>query len=743
VLTRKRNLPKMVKRKIGPSIVFPTILISLTFLLMAIGWWTWNDTKTDAYTELANATKLLTSYYDLTFKQRELSLLSVGKRLEEIDHEAKDSIRLHIANQALELYDDLSAMGFADTTGQLLTLTGRDINTQLPNLSEMTETQRSFEESKKSDRLVIGEVYYFNQVNDWIIPIRVPIRNDGELLALNTSAVTYSNLIKNLGSFGFAEYVNIHFINNTYNTTQVYYPLALNQYDSLLHKSSQIYEISKSFDLDKDLSGFEGLSTWIKSKVIGVQSPPGYYDHYVITTMPVQVLVSKFWDRFGFVLLTYFVLIAGAIMANWYLSTTEDKHITELQSERDFSNQIIEKSPALIIGLDPHLHCTYVNPTAQKTLGYAKSESQANTWWHLVLNLEKHAPLPTPISTMDVNELKSYICTIYDHEKNAKTVSWNSVNVQDAKGNLSQILLFGNDQTDKERALRQAKESEKKLQEFSDDLQGMVLERTLELQEANAQLKHTNADLKLALQELKETQDQLIQTEKMASLGILSAGIGHEINNPLNFIKNGAAGLVKILENQPLHDKVTIFEFLNIIDQGVIRASNIVRSLSHFSRTGENMQEPCNIEEIIDHSLTILENRLKYKVTISKSMHHKNRKILGNSGKLHQAILNIITNAEQAIDESGTISITTALEDSYLKLSIADTGKGISSHHMDRIGVPFFTTKEPGEGTGLGLSITYAIIEEHKGSIAVTSKKNKGTTFTIKLPLKADNEQTS
>ncbi len=240
-------------------------------------------------------------------------------------------------------------------------------------------------------------------------------------------------------------------------------------------------------------------------------------------------------------------------------------------------------------------------------------------------------------------------------------------------------------------------------------------------------LSAKNKELKKSYQELQATSQKLIEAEKMASLGVLSAGVAHEINNPLNFIKGG----IEMLAIQ-LQDSKEAQPFVKAVDEGVKRASSIVNSLAHFSRDTPSKEEVCDIHEIIDNCLVMLNHKLKYRVEVIRDYGDLGSwRIIGNEGQLHQAILNIISNAEQAIAEEGTITIRTRLENSQLYLTIADTGCGIDPAHLPRIRDPFFTTKTSGEGTGLGLSITYKVIEEHQGSIVVESQLAEGTLFHI------------
>ncbi|MEQ8907075.1 tetratricopeptide repeat protein [Ekhidna sp.] len=241
-----------------------------------------------------------------------------------------------------------------------------------------------------------------------------------------------------------------------------------------------------------------------------------------------------------------------------------------------------------------------------------------------------------------------------------------------------------------------------------------------------------NKELQQNNEELKRTQKLLITSEKMASLGVLAAGVGHEINNPLNFIKNGIEALSKKLEDNRDEELRSYFK---IVNEGVDRATNIVKSLSHFSRKGPDIDERCNIHEIIENCLLILHSKIRNRIRIITNFTSQGSVLKGNEGRLHQAMMNIIANAEQAIKTEGTIEITTRKKGDMMEIWIEDDGEGIPEENLMKISDPFFTTKAPGEGTGLGLFITFSIIEEHNGHIDVKSSPQGGTKFIIQLPL--------
>jgi len=275
----------------------------------------------------------------------------------------------------------------------------------------------------------------------------------------------------------------------------------------------------------------------------------------------------------------------------------------------------------------------------------------------------------------------------------------------------------------------------------------MIIER--ETSEKN--LKYNNLKLEATLSKLKETQMQLVQHSKMISIGELSAGMAHEINNPMSYVQNNLSTLKKYVSTlteslqqqnpNTLKDKNIEF-ILSDIDnlfsesfEGIQQVLNIVSGLKSFARTTDTTFSMCDINQCIENSLKMARNELKYKCDLKKEFCTL-PPVFGNANQLTQVFVNLLVNASQAIAQRGTISIKTFVERSKIVIVIADSGCGISQENMPKIFDPFFTTKPVGIGCGLGLSISYGIIQDHGGTIEVTSKENVGTTFTIRLPSK-------
>lgn len=297
--------------------------------------------------------------------------------------------------------------------------------------------------------------------------------------------------------------------------------------------------------------------------------------------------------------------------------------------------------------------------------------------------------------------------------------------------------------------LSKLRHTELELESHKNNLLQLVQEKTKDLDSAiealskineelnakNTLINKKNEELHETLKILKETQFQLIQIEKMASIGVLTAGISHEINNPLNFILGGVTGLENYIKEEKIEsEKVDLY--LKGIKTGIKRVNEIMSGLNQLSRKNDNYDEICDIHAIIDNCINITQGQFKGKIVVEKQYADKPVVVYGNVGKLHQIFINILVNACQSIEKKGTILIKTAIDEKNAIINIADTGCGISEENLAKITDPFFTTKDPGKGTGLGLSIVYNIIQEHKGKIEFQSQINKGTTVNITLPAK-------
>ena len=282
--------------------------------------------------------------------------------------------------------------------------------------------------------------------------------------------------------------------------------------------------------------------------------------------------------------------------------------------------------------------------------------------------------------------------------------------------------------------------------------------------------KRAKTDLNNALENLKGAQSQLVHSEKMASLGQLTAGIAHEINNPVNFISSGMSSLkmsldalkeiveeysrldegddasevlesIKELKEDHEYEELMeeLDDLMKDVNYGVTRTIEIVKGLRVFSRLDEEEVKKANINENLDATLVLLRNKTKNRIKISKYYDENMTQIDCYPGQLNQVFMNILNNGIQAIPEErkdGEIKLYTEETEDTVIVRLTDNGVGIPEKIKNRIWEPFFTTKAVGVGTGLGMSITYGIIEKHKGRIELNSEEGKGTEFAIYLPKK-------
>jgi len=235
------------------------------------------------------------------------------------------------------------------------------------------------------------------------------------------------------------------------------------------------------------------------------------------------------------------------------------------------------------------------------------------------------------------------------------------------------------------------------------------------------------------VRKLKEEETQLIHLEKMASLGTLSAGVAHEINNPLTFLVtnlNLMSGYIKEAGVTNEEKMKKIEETLEECVEGVDRIKRIVQDLLSFSHPSRGKRELVDVNELLDVTIRILWNEIKYKVDIVKD-YKSSSPVWIDPNQISQVFLNIIMNAVQSIEAKGTVSISTYENDDNIFIEVTDTGCGIPEDKIGEIFTPFYTTKG---GPGLGLSVSKSIIENYKGALNVKSKVGEGSIFTIVLP---------
>jgi len=235
--------------------------------------------------------------------------------------------------------------------------------------------------------------------------------------------------------------------------------------------------------------------------------------------------------------------------------------------------------------------------------------------------------------------------------------------------------------------------------------------------------------------ELREAQEQLVRSEKLAAIGQLAGGVGHELRNPLAAIKNAVYYVKgKVAESELAQEKPRLMEFLNIMDEEINSSNKIISDLLGFSRVGKPSVSPTGIEKIIEDTLpriTIPEN-----IELTKKLDGELPEVEIDPDQIQQVLANIITNAVQAMPEGGKLTIVAREKDKFVEVEVADTGCGIPQESVNKIFDPLFTTRA--KGIGLGLAVCKSIIDRHEGNITVKSKVGKGTTISIKLSLESE-----
>lgn len=238
--------------------------------------------------------------------------------------------------------------------------------------------------------------------------------------------------------------------------------------------------------------------------------------------------------------------------------------------------------------------------------------------------------------------------------------------------------------------------------------------------------------------ELREKQEQLVQAAKLATLGELTTGVAHELNNPLNNIGLFVGNAIDMIEMR-VKDETTVLGELRSTMQQVRKATEIISHLRTFGRAAHVTRSPLDVKAVIVRSLSLMQEQLRIRQINVRMMlgEGEGPTVIGNAIRLEQVFINLVTNARDALADAAekVIEISSHTDNDYVYLHFQDTGSGIPAEFRERIFDPFFTTKEVGSGTGLGLSITYGIISDHQGTIFLQNGASKGAHFVIQLPL--------
>jgi len=464
--------------------------------------------------------------------------------------------------------------------------------------------------------------------------------------------------------------------------------------------------------------------------------------------------------------------IANRKLEDKNIAISSQKEELAAQAEvLEFINKELEKLSIVaretdnaVIITDSNGNFEWVNEGFTRMYGHTLEELMRNKGKGIIEN-SNHPDIKEFINVCKVKK-KTVIYESYTISKTGQTI-WAQTTltpILDNNENVIKIVAIDSDITKLKDAEQEIIQQSEEIRQQSEELM-VQAER---LQETNYELALQKNKAEKAYEDLKKTQAQLIHSEKMASLGQLTAGIAHEINNPVNYVNAGADALKTILKDLfgiiNKYDQITpenVFDKLKEIDYlkkeyeydelvkgldeltrsikvGAERTTEIVRSLRTFSRLDEDALKFADIHENIDSTLVMLRNQYKSRIEIVRQFSDI-PKIECYPGKLNQVFMNLFVNAIQAIKEKGQIIIKTKiiqrLDVEYIEIQITDTGYGMTKEVKARIFEPFFTNKDVGVGTGLGLYISYGIIEKHKGQIEFDSEEGKGTTFKIYLPV--------
>ncbi len=474
------------------------------------------------------------------------------------------------------------------------------------------------------------------------------------------------------------------------------------------------------------------------------------------------------------------VLFIPLLIFSIHVNYIDKELVKREKSERKFK-AIFNQSFTLLGLLSPTGKVLDVNNTAKKFVGYSDvcepgSEFSKTRWWvHSEYEMSK---LTDAIKRAQKGEMVRFETTHTDKNHQIHHIDFTLKPLYDDDGVLLYLIPEGRDITE-------IKNVRLELEKHKKNLEDMVVARTRELNNAhqkilvinenlhrknialesvNKELEQRQKQLKKTLDQLKETQVSLIEAEKMASIGVLTAGIAHEINNPINFISSNLNGLQKTLsrlyhlletyetlidkhQNQSLAAELIqinnengfnqyqsdIELLINNIQVGVKRTVEIMNSLRCFLHRDKELMEEVDVHEMIKAVLTILHHEYKDRIAIEQHFMLK-KNLICIVGKMNQVLMNVLSNAIDAIVDKGKIVITTKEESDTAVITIANDGPQIPKDIMAKIYDPFFTTKALGKGTGLGLYLSYKIVQEHNGSIGVESTPEQ-TIFEIRIPL--------
>ncbi|MFC1990401.1 ATP-binding protein [Chloroflexota bacterium] len=369
------------------------------------------------------------------------------------------------------------------------------------------------------------------------------------------------------------------------------------------------------------------------------------------------------------------------------------------------------------------------NRAATEQTGYKKEEAIGKTPMEILLAEKDYPRFLEGLGKLLAGkaiESADYLCKRKDGTELPISVSLSLL--RDAEGKPSTIIAVHRDITERKRLEQEIQVKNEQLEAQNEELRAA----NEEMQATEEELRSSNEEMEAANEELRETQEQLIRSEKLAAIGQLAGGVGHELRNPLGAIKNAVYYIKgKVAKSELAQTEPRVVEFLDIVDDEINSSNKIISDLLGFSRVGKPAVSPTKIDKVIEDAIshtTVPEN-----IEITKKLDSSLPKIEIDTDQICQVLVNIITNGAQAMPEGGKLTIEASKKDGFLELKISDTGGGIPDDVIGKIFDPLYTTRA--KGIGLGLAVCKSIIDRHDGHINVESSVGKGTTFIIKLPL--------
>lgn len=415
------------------------------------------------------------------------------------------------------------------------------------------------------------------------------------------------------------------------------------------------------------------------------------------------------------------------------LSTPDISHDNQLEEPtgetKELYKSMVELSPDSIFTIDRKGVIRSCNSAAANMLGFSKDEMVGKHFSKMgtlkLRDVPKYMRLFSSVLKGKVTEPLEV--PFYRKDKTRRLVDVR-INLLKAGGKTI-IQVTARDITERKQMEQEIQEKNEQLDAQNEELRA----GNEELRSTEEELRASNEELQVTNEELKEAQEKLVRSEKLAAIGQLASGVGHELRNPLGAIKNAVFYIKRRIDKTDLAaTEPRVIEFLDIIDEEAGAANKVITDLLGFSRVTKPAVRPVNIADVIDNSLR--HTYIPENINLDRDTDESLPMIEIDADQIQQVFINIINNALQAMPDGGRLSIRAGSKAELVVVEFIDTGTGIPESAMNKIFDPLFTTKA--KGIGLGLSVCKGILERHEGAIQAESKPGEGTRFTVSLPIK-------